>query len=213
MPQKRNPDSLEVIKAKPSLAHGMMTSFLSIGKALFMGYNRDTQWTKYWIMDLVEETKPALSVMTDVIRLLHVNKEAMAKQAQSEFVGATALMEWMVGSHGVPLRQAKIVMEKAVKYSEAEGAKEVSFRSLKKALQERKIFIPITRPSVIKIQQPDRILTQTRSIGTPSEKRVKEHLASLRSQIKGEKEWCAHQRKGIEKAKALVLSMERSSGV
>ncbi len=121
-------------------------------------------------------------------------------------------MEWMVGSHGVPLRQAKIVMEKAVKYSEAEGAKEVSFRSLKKALQERKIFIPITRPSVIKIQQPDRILTQTRSIGTPSEKRVKEHLASLRSQIKEKKEWCVHQRKGIEKAKALVLSMERSSG-
>jgi len=212
MPQKRNPDSLEVIKAKTSLAHGMMTSFLSIGKALFMGYNRDTQWTKYWIMDLVEETRPALSVMTDVIRLLHVNKEAMAKQAQSEFVGATALMEWMVGSHGVPLRKAKIVMEKAVKYSEAEGAKEVSFRSLKKALQERKMFIPITRPSVIKIQQPDRILTQTRSIGTPSEKRVKEHLASLRCQINEEKAWCAHQRKGIEKAKTLVLSMERSSG-
>jgi hypothetical protein len=45
-----------------------------------------------------------------------------------------------------------------------------------------------------------------------SEKRVKEHLASLRSPIKGEKGWCAHQRKGIEKAKALVLSMERSSG-
>jgi hypothetical protein len=55
-------------------------------------------------------------------------------------------------------------------------------------------------------------LTQTRSIGTPSEKRVKEHLASLRSQINEEKAWCAHQRKGIEKAKALVLSMERSSG-
>ena len=100
----------------------------------------------------------------------------MAKQAQSEFVGATSLMEWMVRSHGVPLRKAKIVMEKAVKYSEAEGAKEVSFRSLKKALQERKIRHPDHPTSVIKIQQPDRILAQTRSIGTPSEKRVKEHL-------------------------------------
>ena len=66
MPQKRNPDTLEVIKAKTSFAHGMVTSFLSIGKALFMGYNRDTQWTKYWIMDLVEETQPALSVMADI---------------------------------------------------------------------------------------------------------------------------------------------------
>ena len=93
MPQKRNPVSLEVIKAKTSLVHGMVRAF-SVGKALFMGYNRETQWTKYWIMDLVEETKPALSVMRDVLRLLHVNQDAMAKQAQSEFLGATALMEW-----------------------------------------------------------------------------------------------------------------------
>jgi hypothetical protein len=121
-------------------------------------------------------------------------------------------MEWMVESHGVPLRRAKIVMEKAVKYSEAEGATEVSFRSLRRALQEEKIFIPITQPSVIRIQQPGRILTQTRSIGTPSEKRVKEHLASLRNQIKEKKVWCVHQRKGIEKAKTWVLNMERSSG-
>ncbi len=135
MPQKRNPDTLEVIKAKTSLAHGMVTSFLSIGKALFMGYNRDTQWTKYWIMDLVDETLPALSVMADIVQLLQVNREEMEKQAQSEFVGATSLMEWMVRSYGVPLRKAKIVMEKAVKYSEEQGAREVTFGSLKKVLR------------------------------------------------------------------------------
>jgi argininosuccinate lyase len=212
MPQKRNPDSLEVIKAKASLAHGMMTSFLSVGKALFIGYNRDTQWTKYWIMDLVEETKPCLFVMTDVIRLLQVDREAMAKRAQSDFVGATALMEWLVRSHGLPLRKAKMVIERAVKYSEVAGGKEVSFRSLKKALQEMKISIPITPASAVRLQQPDRILTRTRSIGTPSEKRVREHLASLGGRIKRDKAWCVHQRKGITKAKALVLSMEKASG-
>jgi len=59
MPQKRNPCSLEVIKAKASFAQGVMMSLLSSGKALFVGYNRETQWTKYWIMDLVDESKPA----------------------------------------------------------------------------------------------------------------------------------------------------------
>jgi len=101
MPQKRNPCSLEVIKAKTSFAHGMVVSLLSAGKALFMGYNRDTQWTKYWIMDLVDESKPALSVMTDIIRLLQVNKTQMLQRAQEEFLGATPLMEWLVG-HGKP---------------------------------------------------------------------------------------------------------------
>jgi argininosuccinate lyase len=107
MPQKRNPCSLEVIKAKTSFVHGMVVSLLSVGKALFMGYNRDTQWTKYWIMDLVDESKPALSVMTDVIRLLQVNKAQMLKQAEEEFAGAHPLMEWMVRVGPLPMRKAK----------------------------------------------------------------------------------------------------------
>ena len=213
MPQKRNPDSLEVIKAKTSFAHGMVMSFLSIGKALFMGYNRETQWTKYWIMDLVEETRPALSVMTDIIQLLQVNEAQMAEHAQGEFVGATSLMEWIVRSHGVPLRKAKIVMEKAVKYSEAEGAKEVSFRSLNKALEEMKLSVALSRFSVEKIQKPYSVLTQVQPIGAPSEKRVKDHLASLRGRIMEDRKWCAHQRRGIEKAKALVSRMERTLGI
>jgi len=163
-------------------------------------------------MDLVEETRPALSIMTDIIRLLQVNEAQMAEQAQGEFVGATSLMEWMVRSHGVPLRKAKILLEKAVKYSEAEGAKKVSFRSLNKALQEMEIPVAITQGSVEKVQQPDGILTHIQSIGTPSEKRVKEHLASLRGRIKEDRAWCARQRKGIEKAKALASRMERALG-
>jgi hypothetical protein len=122
-------------------------------------------------------------------------------------------MEWLVRAHGLALRKAKIVIEKAVKYSEEEGGREVSFRSLKKALQEMRISIPITRASAVMLQRPDRILTHTRSIGTPSEKRVREHLVSLEGRIKEDKAWCAHQRKGIAKAKALVLSMEKASGV
>ena len=210
MPQKRNPDTLEVIKAKTSFAHGMVTSFLSIGKALFIGYNRDTQWTKYWIMDLVEETQPALSVMADVVRLLQVQKDRMAEQAQSEFIGATSLMEWIVFTYGIPLRKAKIILEKAVKYSEEEGAKEVSLGSLKKALKEMKIRIPVSRQSVMAVQRPYGILVQAQSIGTPSEKRVKEHLASLSVRTGEDKDWTVRQRRNIEKAKDRVSRMEKA---
>ncbi|OGP69077.1 MAG: argininosuccinate lyase, partial [Deltaproteobacteria bacterium RBG_13_47_9] len=108
MPQKRNPCSLEAVKAKTAFAQGILMSLLSAGKALFTGYNRDTQWTKYWIMDLLEETRPTLSVMTEVVRLLWVNKDEMLRQAQKEFTGATALMEWMVQQGFLPLRKAKM---------------------------------------------------------------------------------------------------------
>ncbi len=213
MPQKRNPDTLEVIKAKASLAQGMVTSFLSIGKALFMGYNRDTQWTKYWIMDLVDETLPASSIMTDIIRLLRVDTDQMAGQARGEFIGATSLMEWIVQSYRIPLRKAKMAMEKAVKYSEEEGAGEVTFEGLKMAFQEMDINLPIKPRSVRKAQQPEGSLTRTRPIGTPSEKGVREHLSSLRGRIRKDGEWVARGKKGIERAKDLVSRLERALGI
>ncbi len=205
MPQKRNPCSLEVIKAKTSFAHGTVVSLLSTGKALFMGYNRDTQWTKYWIMDLVDESKPALSVMADVIRLLRIDEKRMLEEAQKEFAGATRLMEWMVRTHELPLRKAKMVMEKAVKYSEKEGEGKVSYPSLKKALSEMNVNLSVTAKNLNKIQSPEETLSET-------EKRVKEHQVSLLKRAKDARGWLVQKRSEIEKAKASISKLEKDLG-
>jgi argininosuccinate lyase len=160
-------------------------------------------------MDLVDESKPTLSVMTDVIRLLQVNKTQMFKQAQEEFLGATALMEGLVRHGSLPMRKAKMVIEKAVKYSEKEGSGKVSYQSLKKALAEMKVNVLIKEKDVEKIQRPEKILAQALSIGTPSEKRVKENIASLEKRAQVRRNWLIHKRKGIEKAKALIFKMEK----
>ena len=212
MPQKRNPCSLEVIKAKTSFTHGIVVSLLSAGKALFVGYNRDTQWTKYWVMDLLDESKPSLSVMADVVQLLKVNETRMLEQAQEEFSGATPLMEWMVRSFDLPLRKAKMVLEKAVKYSEREGRGKVSYRSLKRALHEMEIDIPITEKDVEKIQRPENVLALARSFGMVSEKRVREHIASLRKKTGVTKNGLIEQRRKQDRAKTLVLNMEKRLG-
>jgi argininosuccinate lyase len=212
MPQKRNPCSLEVIKAKTSFAHGMVVSLLSVGKALFMGFNRDTQWTKYWIMDLVDESKPALSVMADVIRLLQVNKTQMLTLAQEEFLGATGLMESLVRRGSIPMRKAKMVMEKAVKYSEQEGRESVSYQSLRKALSEMKVNLSMTEKDVERMQRSERLLDQTPSIGTPSEKRIKENIASLQKKIQANRGWLMQMRRKIEKAKVIISNMEKELG-
>jgi argininosuccinate lyase len=209
MPQKRNPCSLEAIKAKTSFVHGMVVSLLSAGQSLFIGYNRDTQWTKYWIMDLIDESKPALSIMTDILRLLQVNKTEMLMQAQEEFVGATALMEWLVRHGSLPMRRAKMVMEKAVKYSEKEGRGKVSHKSLEKALKEMRVDILMAEGEVENIQRPERILAQALSFGAPAEKRVKESIVSLQKRMKANGDWLALKRKNVEKAKALLSQMER----
>ncbi len=209
MPQKRNPCSLEVIKAKTSFAHGMMLSLLSLGKALFMGYNRDTQWTKYWIMDLVDESKPALSVMADIIRLMQVNKAQMLRLAQEEFIGATPLMEWLIGYGHLPMRKAKMVVERAVKYSEKEGKEKVSHQSFMKALGEMKINLSVNEQDVDEVQRPERILTKPLSVGAPSKKRIEEGIASLRKKVQANRNWLIRKRRGLEKAKALLFKMEK----
>jgi len=209
MPQKRNPCSLEVIKAKASLAHGILVSLLSLGKALFMGYNRDTQWTKYWVMDLVDECQPTIYVITDVIKLLQVNKDQMRKWALEGFSGATALMEWMVQHSALPLRKAKMVVEKAVQYSEREKKERVSYSSLKKAIDEMKIQIPITEEEIERVQNPEWVLTQISAIGTPSKRRLEENMTSLRRKLDAHWDWVKQENNKILKAKQLILRMEK----
>jgi argininosuccinate lyase len=163
-------------------------------------------------MDLVEESQPSLFIMTDVIRLLRVDELQMFEKAQEEFAGATPFMEWMVRSFDLPLRKAKMVMERAVRYSEKEGGEKVSYRSLKRAFGEMRINIPITEEDVKEIQRPERILTQTSSIGMPSEKRMRENIASLREKVKTKRNWLTRKKRVIENSKALVLRMEKMLG-
>jgi hypothetical protein len=81
-----------------------------------------------------------------------------------------------------------------------------------KALAEMKINISIKEKDVEEMQRPEKILAQTLSIGTPSEKRVKENITSLQKQVKTKRNWLILKRKGIEKAKALIFGMEKQLG-
>jgi hypothetical protein len=102
-----------------------------------------------------------------------------------------------------------MVVEKAVKYSENEGKGKISFESLKRALAEMRVRIPIKEKEVEEIQRPERVLSQTQSIGTPSAKRIKENISSFHKKLQADKNWLIHKRKGIEKAKALTFKMEK----
>jgi hypothetical protein len=105
-----------------------------------------------------------------------------------------------------------MVMERAVKYSEKEGRGEVTYQSLRKALAEMKVNIRITEQDVERNQRPERISAQTPSVGTPSERRIKENIASLQKKVRAHRGWVVHKRMGIEKAKALISKMEKQLG-
>lgn len=115
MPQKKNPDPLEVIKAKASVCQGYLSGILGIAKAAFIGYNRDSQWLKYLVLDTVREIQLAPRVMAGLISTLTVNREKTAAA-----IGATllsqAVMEGLITELGLPMRQAKMVVETALRH-------------------------------------------------------------------------------------------------
>jgi argininosuccinate lyase len=147
--------------------------------------------------------------MREIVELLQVNEAQMFEKTQQAFVGATSLMEWMVNTCGLPLRQAKIVVEKAVKSSEAERAGKVRYRNLERVLREMKIEIPITPGEVDRRQAPHAILKQPFVVGMPSKRGVQANLLSLRARIKHGRARLLGMRKDIQKARALTMKAER----
>ncbi len=117
MPQKKNPDPLEVTKAKAAVCQGYLVSLLSLSKATFIGYNRDSQWGKYLVMDAVRESLQAPVIMAGIIKTLTIHNHKMMTQLKSGFIFSQAIMEGLIKDYSLPMRVAKIAVETAVKES------------------------------------------------------------------------------------------------
>lgn len=115
MPQKLNPDVLEVIKAKAAVAQGSVCSILSIGKGNISGYNRDAQWTKYLLMDLVAEFGGLVEVLSGMftgIKIDETRSEELLKIG-----GAYAAEEAIKKAirEGKSFRKVKLDVERKIK--------------------------------------------------------------------------------------------------
>ena len=210
MPQKRNPDPLEVIKGKAAYAHGMVMAILSSGRSFFAGYNRDSQWSKYPVMDIIDECKPSLNVMEDIVRTLRFNKKAALKRCEMAFITATDVVEWLVQKHYLPFREAKIIVEKAVKYSERGGSEKITFNSLMQALSEMKIKLKIKEKDVQGCQIPERILKERKTKGGPSPHVLKGEVKRFQKVLQRHRDWLKKKVDQVEEARSEVRKIVKS---
>jgi len=210
MPQKRNPDPLEVMKAKASVAQGLLSSLLSIGRALFLGYNRDTQWTKYLIMDLVDECLPAPELMGEIILTLKINRKEMAARTQKGFIAAPELVEQIVQEWKVPFRRAKGAVEKAIRYAEKEGAEALSLPVLTKALQEEGIKVKLSEAFILKAQEAKVFIAKRAAGGGPSTRSLDQNISLLNQSLQESRRWLNRKVKQQSVAKANLIRMERA---
>lgn len=105
MPQKRNPDMLELIRGKTGNVFGSLTAMLTILKALPSTYNRDLQEDKLHIFNAADVTSACLAMATAIVSNTKFNTKHIAAGIDEGFLDATALAEYLVNK-GIPFREA-----------------------------------------------------------------------------------------------------------
>jgi argininosuccinate lyase len=120
MPQKKNPDGLELIRAKAAMTAGLLSGFLSVLKGLPTGYNKDLQEDKEAFLTAFTNIRETLSVLRLTVRTAQLNGERMLEAASDSFMGATDLADYLV-LKGMPFRKAHEVVAQAVRGALNEG--------------------------------------------------------------------------------------------
>jgi argininosuccinate lyase len=194
MPQKVNPDTLEVMKAKAAEVTGRLHTLLTLGRANLTGYNREQQWTKYLIMETCLESFPAVSIMTRIVahscrplqpnawlqRDVGIDTARLHAMAGTGFAGATELLEQLVTQTGIEFRRLKRVLEYAVALSLQQGTADyVTHAALSQALREEGFEVLVDAATVQRLQEPATILAAKQVTGGPGRQALDAELTQL----------------------------------
>ena len=134
MPQKKNPDLLEFLRGKTGSTYGNLFSMLTILKGLPISYFKDLQDDKEILFRSNEAINNCISILNEVLKNLRPNKQKMLDLANSGYITATDLADYLVKNHSMPFRKAYQVTVSIVNFAEKKKKKlnELSIDDLKK---------------------------------------------------------------------------------
>ncbi len=123
MPQKRNPDAAELVRAKCARITGALVTLLGVMKGLPLAYAKDMQEDKEAVFDAADSLALSLAAMTGMIEDLRANDVAMRRAAGEGFSTATDLADWLVRALRKPFRDAHHIAGRIVAMAEARGCR------------------------------------------------------------------------------------------
>ena len=121
MPQKKNPDAAELIRAKIGRILGANVALLTVMKGLPLAYSKDMQEDKEQVFDAADNLMLALAAMAGMVRDMSANRDALEAAAGAGFSTATDLADWLVRVLDMPFREAHHVTGTLVKLAEDKG--------------------------------------------------------------------------------------------
>ena len=171
MPQKRNPDVLELMRGKTGTIYGALMAMLTILKAQPSGYNRDLQEDKIHVFSAADSIGKSLEIAAAVVAHMTFRTKEIAAGLDAGFLDATALAEYLVGKD-VPFRKAHGIVGALVAHCEKEG------KSLSQlSLEEFKKRSPAIAEDVYEYLGAGNVVTRYVSAGAAGPEQVQEQLA------------------------------------
>ena len=177
MPQKRNPDVLELVRAKTAGVYGSLMAMLTILKGQPSGYNRDLQEDKIHIFAASDTVRASLDMVCAVLAHMKFNTKKISAGLEEGFLDATALAEYLVGK-GLAFRKAHGIAGSLVAYCEEQGKKLAEL-----GLDEFKKHSPAIEADVYESIGAAKVVSKYVTEGAAGTKQAKEQIAYWQKQL------------------------------
>lgn len=177
MPQKKNPDSMELVRGKAGRVFGHTMSLYTMMKGLPLAYNKDMQEDKEAVFDTVETVRASLEVAATVLGNMRLREERAREAAACGYMNATELADYLARK-GMPFREAHDVVGRVVLHAIERG---VELDEL--TLEELRAFSPLIEEDVFAALSLEQTLKTKSQAGGTSPERVAEALAAARASL------------------------------
>ncbi|HEX6718661.1 MAG TPA: argininosuccinate lyase [Pyrinomonadaceae bacterium] len=178
MPQKKNPDSMELVRGKAGRVFGDLLALLTTLKGLPLAYNKDMQEDKEAVFDAFDTVSASLRVTAMVLRNISVNKERAHKASTTGYMNATELADYLVRK-GLPFREAHEVVGRIVTRA-IELGKELDLMTL----DDLRTFSGLIEGDVYEALSLERTLSSKSQIGGTARDTVNAALNAARSHLR-----------------------------
>lgn len=170
MPQKKNPDVVELIRGKTGRVYGHLFSLLTIMKGLPLSYNRDLQEDKPPLFDTVDTVKSCLAVLNEMLPSVTFHLERLQETAKEGYSTATDLAEYLAGK-GLPFRKAHEVTGRIVLFCDKKkkGLEDLTLKELRR-------FSLLISEDVYTVLSPKASVRRKKSKGSTSPEEVRRQI-------------------------------------
>ncbi len=174
MPQKKNPDALELIRAKSGRVFGHLMAMLTVLKGLPMTYNKDLQEDKEGLFDAIRTVESSLRMMQRVLEKTHLRPENMFEATRSGYLNATELADYLV-SRKMPFREAHHLVGRIVA-----RAAELGLRLEDLPHENYRSFSPLLSEDLYKWLKPGEAIVRRSEEGGTAPVAVRKAIKRLR---------------------------------